>query len=839
MAKTPPPIKTDLFRFVTFRSPEELTYQDKALRFVIHPNIDESIVRQCPVADGDPDSWNDFIGEFPQFENKNSLRTYNALLFDFANQVNKQKTSISEIVIPDGSELRVLTSEEEKHLFDALIGEVISKKSNAVRHNIAQMLIVNHILKNSVALTNLGLKKLEDIKIEIPSEVIDCFKPWLYDPCGGSLEGVQNLGIADFRRVEQEVCCYLPGEVSHIENIMAKEFKERSTRNYMRTENTIESERETKVENLTDVTTSTRNELSSEIADVLEEEQGSSFGGSVGVSAEYFGAQIDVNAYADFTTSNSSSYSNTQAQTYAEEVTTRALEKIVQRTSEKRTSKVIKEFEENNKHGFDNRGENSKHVTGVYRWIDIIYKNRLVNYGKRLMVEFMVPEPAEFYKNIMKYRKIDESGDSTGDLKTPMTLENFNITGPGDITALELANVASYYGVSIDPLPPALLNLTMSLAPLSPVDHNRNINNQTLASIVVPPDYEADIITGSYTYEYRANSGSSSQVAFCNYTFGGSIVNSGGDYTATKKNKTVSINLNLSPNGVGSLPVTVAYSGCFGFFGAVNIKCILKQSTISDWQNDAYNALLGAYNQKLEEYDQEVQANEEESEASFSEDTQSNPAMNRIIEQRELKRICIEMLMKPYCRTQGRDNNTDTNACDLYQIPQVSQTAEFTEYTRIVKFFEQAIDWQIMSYLFYPYYWADKCDWGDLIQSESDDIVFQGFLQSGMGRVVVPIREQFTMAFAYYIRTGDLWLGNELVAGADNDLYLSIAEEMQTVEGTVEDEWETRVPTSLAIIQGKSAFLEEEGLPCCEIIENDDTTSNISGTEDTLQIITP
>ncbi|NQY05774.1 MAG: hypothetical protein HRT68_06100 [Flavobacteriaceae bacterium] len=41
--------------------------------------------------------------------------------------------------------------------------------------------------------------------------------------------GVTNLGIADFRRVEQEVCCYVPGEVSHIENILAREYKERET----------------------------------------------------------------------------------------------------------------------------------------------------------------------------------------------------------------------------------------------------------------------------------------------------------------------------------------------------------------------------------------------------------------------------------------------------------------------------------------------------------------------------------------------------------------------------------------------------------------------------------
>ena len=195
--------------------------------------------------------------------------------------------------------------------------------------------------------------------------------------------------------------------------------------------------------------------------------------------------------------------------------------------------------------------------------------------------------------------------------------------------------------------------------------------------------------------------------------------------------------------------------------------------------------------------------------------------------------------MKPYCKIQGKSLNTDVNACDLYQIPQVNQTKEFTEYTSMIKFFEQAIDWQIMSYLFYPYYWANKCDWADLMQSDSDDLVFQAFLQSGMARVVVPIRQQFTEAFAYYLETWEFWHGNELVAGSDNDFYLSIAEEMQTIEGVVEEEWETRVPTSLAIIQGKSAFLEHEGLPCCHTIDNDDTTSNIIGSDQTLQIIKP
>lgn len=845
MAKKALPIKSDLFRFVTFRGADEINYQSKATRFVLIPNISKSIINSCPVPSGkdeSTDAWDKYLKRFPSFGTKQELRKSNPSLFDYANSVHRQKIEIINVKKDAPKEVQPLKTEEEIKLFDALLGEVLSRKSSDVRQAIAQMIIVNHVLKGAEEMDKLGMRKLTEVKIEIPIEAIECLRPWLYNGCDGKLDGVQNLGVADFRKVEQEVCCYVPGEVSHVENVMAKEYKERATRNFLRTVDTTETKSETTVENLTDVTTATRNELSSEIINVLEEEDSTNYGGSLGVSAEYMKAKIDVNAYADFANSNSSSYSNTQAQTYAEEVTKRALERIVQKTSIKRTSKIIKEYEENNKHGFDNR-KGDKHVTGVYRWLDIIYTNRLVNYGKRLMVEFMVPEPAEFYKNVLKYKAVTVDGDeaSNDTPEPPKELSEFGITKADDIDAMNVANAAAYYGVSIDQLPAGTMQLTKSLAPAQAVDHNRNINTQTLTSInVLPTDYEADKITGSYTYEYRANSWTSSQQAFCNFTFGGKIVNSGGNYSGDKETKTVTVNVDFNPNIGGSIPVSVAYSGCFGFYGAVTIHCVLKASVITSWQNDAYNKLLSAYNQMLDAYNE--YANVEDSHSDIDSDEESNstnPAMNRIIEQRELKRICIEMLMKPFCKKQGRDNNIDQNACDKYLIPQVNQNSAFTEYARTVKFFEQAIDWQIMSYLFYPYYWADKCDWADLMKSESEDLIFQAFLQSGMGRVVVPIREQFTEAFAYYLKTGDIWLGNNLVSGDENDLYLSIAEEMQTIEGVVEEEWETRVPTSLAIIQGKSAFLEDEGLPCCSNVENEVTTSNIVGSDTTLEIVDP
>jgi hypothetical protein len=149
-------------------------------------------------------------------------------------------------------------------------------------------------------------------------------------------------------------------------------------------------------------------------------------------------------------------------------------------------------------------------------------------------------------------------------------------------------------------------------------------------------------------------------------------------------------------------------------------------------------------------------------------------------------------------------------------------------YSSYVKFFEQAFDWDLLSKKFYPYYWASRCDWKNLFQAQdSTDYFFQQFLQSGMGRVVVPVKEGFEDAVTFYMETGKVWLGTGLVIDTDDDLYVSIVDEMTTLEGKIEgEEWETIIPSSLTVVQTKSVKLEEGGLPCCEIDEDELGTLN-------------
>ena len=237
----------------------------------------------------------------------------------------------------------------------------------------------------------------------------------------------------------------------------------------------------------------------------------------------------------------------------------------------------------------------------------------------------------------------------------------------------------------------------------------------------------------------------------------------------------------------------------------------------------AYEDQLAAYNAEIDKA-AEAAAKEEDSVDS------THRTFNRTLEKREIQRLCIEMMTKPFNIRVGRNFYTDGNC-----VPSVNQTKSLETYASHVKFFEQAFDWENMSYLFYPYYWAAKCDWTELIQAEqAADPVFQAFLQCGMARVVVPVTPGFEDAVVYYMETGDIWNGGDLVLETDDDLYLSIAEEIMEIEGFVEEEWQSRVPTSLTIVQGDSVYLEDEGLPCCSHIENAETTTHLMGSTNIL-----
>jgi len=818
MAKAPA-ITTNIMSFKTFRSPDKISYTDAQEFFIHHPNLSLSKFNKCPVPQGDRNEkvWLEFLAGFKAATNYRQIREMNPTFYDYSCLLMQQNRNDDTKKQLNAKLPGFLNEKEIVRVWDELFYQVASKKSNAVRQACTQLIITQHYLVNNDALE---LKDISKLTILIPDMVIHCFKPWNFRDCNGELFGVHNLGIQEYRRVEQTLCCYVPGEVSHIDNIMAKEYKERSTRNYLRTEYSTEITSETEIENINDSTTTERNEISSEVAKELQKDKSFNLSGSVTVSkdSKVFGS-ISANVSTGYSSNNSSSLSNTEAKNYAKEVTERALERVVQKTTEKRTYKMIKEFEENNKHGFDNR-KGTEHITGVYRWVDKIYDNELVNYGRRLLFEVTVPSPADFYKKAMLWKsKAAES--SVTPLTPPKTLADFGIESALNVNSENGNLAASAYGTSISDYESETQYLNVDI-PLTEVDNKSYSQTLPQPNIIIPNGFVAERIDGVGSFNYKTTTGS----AYIEFNFGGYKAYNG-DWK-DKGTKNFDYHFALSPKLEGSIPFITKYRRTNNFSGSFKVKCVTDPAMFQEWQEETYTALQAAYQSELDAYNQELQLQQaaQQAEADQQEnENYSNPAMNRLIEERELKRLCIEMMSKPYCYDMGQSfSNCKTYACKSEcgeienKVTEVVQNESLERYAEFIRFFETAFHWEIFSYIFYPYYYNAKCQWSELLQTKHDDPIFEAFLQSGMSKVLVPVRPQFEKAVMWYLETGEIYTDENLVPEFDDDRYLSLLKDLLNQdEIKVEGTWKTRVPSSLTIIQAKSSYLEDEdGLPCCD-----------------------
>ena len=651
------------------------------------------------------------------------------------------------------------------------------------------------------------------------------------------LYGVNKIGVADYRRVEQELCCYVPGEVSHIENVLAREYKEKSTRSFVSTSTTIDSVTEREAENTNDTVSTSRNELSTEISDVIQKDRASNVGFSAAVHGEFSKSyQIDAGATGDFSTSTSSSNSDSLARTYAEDVTRRAVERIVQKVSTRRTTTMLKEYEENNKHGFDNR-KGDKHVTGVYRWVDKVYKNRIVNYHKRLMYEFMIPEPARFYKDAIILKANEELASSTLNGSTgehneaikPIHPSEYGLTKFTDVSRTDYAKIAANYGISVPQPKEEFISIPTAIS--TSIGNGDKDQSATFPAVTIDQDYECINISGSINFHVKARVKS---WAYIKFNIPGETI--GQNDLKQEYDDVLSFNRNYNPGIKTSVTFTGNSKKITGYNGNVTLKCRWVESAFSNWQQEVYDDIMAEYNRQLQLFNDAKTAAENEQAAQQAETKEKesipqNPKFNSQIVATELKRLCIEMLTKPFGIQQGRDFYQN-GSCD---VPELILGPDLDKYASNVVFFENAFDWEIMSQVFYPYYWAKKCDWVSLFQGQaSDDYIFQAFLQSGMGRVILPVRPGFEDAVVYFMETGEVWNGLGIALNTDDELFVSIVDEMTRVTGDVEgEEWETIIPSDLTILQAKSVFLDEEGLPCCHTDEDTQNESTLKS-DDTI-----
>lgn len=546
---------------------------------------------------------------------------------------------------------------------------------------------------------------------------------------------IKPWGIGDLMVVKQDLVRYAAGEVAHIENVMATESRGREHRRLRRTEDTFVIEQERLEESQRDLQSTERFELRQEVAKTIVQETKFQIGAEI--SGGFGPVKIGVNT--DFSTSKSKTESDKRATEYAKEVTEKSVNKLVERVRQERTTKTIEEIEEKNFHKFENADGDNK--TGVYRWLDKFYRLKVVNYGKRLFYEFMVPEPAAFY--------IFASTHNINTQMLPVEPEpplrpNDDIPlEPGHITPENyLSLVAQYDAAGVAPPPREYLRLTRIIA--------RELQPDQSFSFV---DSELEIPAG--------------YVRVGTWLVTSSLAPD--DYMYTIQHPYSWLNVDQDDHDSkftlhrtnGSYPIGAQGTGLRSLMITVTIACQRTGEALNEWRLKTYQAIMDSYQKRRIAYEEQLAAAQIQGGVRIG---GNNPVINRAIEREELKKSCITLWTGyTYGQNAGIDHDLPDEGEQVgpKHFPWIDR--DNAEWIRPeMKFLEQSFDWANMAYEFYPYYWSRRSQWLQAYSFNDNDPLFNDFLKAGAARVLVPVHPSATAQVLYYQLTGALWPGGDV-----------------------------------------------------------------------------
>jgi hypothetical protein len=680
---------------------------------------------------------------------------------------------------------------------DRLVGGTSRKRGEALENVVRGMQIAQRRAESTAALMKLGRAP---VRLDgHPTHAIPfTSSERVVDRRGQRL--ISNIGIGDLLVVRQGPARYEMAEIAHIENVMASEKRERIHDEKRLTEQTIAFETETVREEEQDLQREQRDELQKESQKTISRDMG--FEASVGVTASYGFVNADVQAA--FSYASSSQNQESEAKRKAQQIISRTIERMRETTRTQRITRILHEIRERNLHSFDNT-RNIEHVIGEYRWLEQIHDMQVMRYDRRLLFEFMVPDPAALVRHFAKGR-VDASAPEPP--SPPRTLVSCGITKAADVendTSRSEA-VSALRATGIKPKPQGSRIIS------APALHSTSASQALQTVIVIPDGYVAKEWRCSYTVEYYADNSSSDFNKWKLEVSVGGQLRTFGPSVANAPNVSDSGSEGWDARGEeGSVTISVKGTKTVIYTVECSVEC-RPDAALAEWQLETYERLLEAEQALRNVYEQQLAASQAQKVMDEEGDLpgkDSPPLRNRMIEREELKRGCLELLMRKHL---DKDE-------DLRTITSVDGTPPRINFAKVgsiapmVQFLEQAFEWVNMGYVFYPYFWSDGGSWKERTGVQHPDPLFDTFLRAGFARVILPVRPAAVQALMYYLLTDLPWLGEDAPAPGD-DLYLNLVEEIRSQteppenEEAVGEPWTIRLPTTLVMLRSQPTITQ-------------------------------
>ncbi|MBI5783767.1 MAG: hypothetical protein HZA69_08490 [Gammaproteobacteria bacterium] len=720
-------------------------------------------------------------------------------------------------------------------LADSLIASMLADVDPAIRGELARLILIAGLLEALIirppqVVTKEGVfNQLRWRTIVIPREILQLTNL--------SSRLARRYGFSDYYLVREEWNEYRAGEIAHIENALAGEFRERSTTQLTQTETTDVTESETSKSEERDTQTTDRLELQQHTQEDIS--IAAHVDGKVDTSGQYGPTKVDTHIGGSFDYARSEA--TERATTQAHETVARAITKVEERTRTVRSQRQLSSFEDKNLHRIDNTAQGSKPMTGIYRWVDKIQRLQIFRFPHRFLLEFQIPEPATF----VRWRRAQQTEDFANPEPQPLIALSLagqpeidangrtKPLGPWDVhEATYLYYVERYQIAGIDPPPPVTLAVS-TMAELKQTvaegtDLQKSSEDMTYYDLVAPGGTSNTVPAG---YRLRAwavrlqsyaptgkwgdplTVGDFVSAPEFLLAVGQDVVRFGGERPVTGGVLTWAA---TSPpfgigreNIVGTVPITFAGHFVREFRAHLQLDCERLPDHFVKWQLQTFETIVAAYTTMKVRHDEEKASRSVGQGVAIEGDS---PGRNAEVVREELKRAVIRLVSNgqyPPVNALTQDVNEHTGPVLDLDFAAKSAPA--------VQFVEQAFEWENLSYVLYPYYWATERNWKALADIEGADPEFARFLRSGSARVVVPARPNFEDQVRMYVDLGALWGGGPVPAVGDPE-YLSIAEEIKAqrqAPGTGEagEWWDVKLPTTLVALDSDSTLPKKNPAP--------------------------
>lgn len=544
------------------------------------------------------------------------------------------------------------------------------------------------------------------------------------EPISGADPIVAAVGWGDLIVARESLVGYEAHEIAHIENILPGETKLREHQRLTKTEEVTETETITEKETEKDSQTTDRYELQAESQETINRDFSISTG--VNTSGRYGLTQVDTSLDAAF--SQSQSQSRSSSINTAKEIVNKAVERTFERVRKLRRLTITEEIRELNRHKLKNTDGSGtpKAISGIYLWVEKIQKVELRHYGRRMMVEFHIPEPALSLHERGAVRNVRRK------------LPPFDVS-PASIDPTNYMCLAQRYGaLDVEPPPTQFIGVGWGWTSTVNEEAEAWAEDQFSSKINIPAGYRP--LWGKVAWSGLVSDKEKRQFNFA-FSLGGKSQENVEHTVPTYDG--VFLQFSGKADWPQGMPVSGRVHGAWdgAMYVEATLTCERTPESMDAWRLRTWEALRAGY----EELGRKLAFEEEQAEQRNLLGpviTDGPAAENRRVERTELQKWAIKSM-----RLVPQNFNAVEQVGDLQEISPVYADAQ----APIVRFYEDAFEWEHMNYFLYPYHWARRATWRMRNAVDVVDRQYRAFLEAGAARLIVPATPGYEDKVAWFL----------------------------------------------------------------------------------------